>query len=870
MNKTYNPKEFEDKIYKMWQDKNHFRAEVDKDKNPFSIILPPPNITSHLHEGHALMSTLQDIIIRVKRMQGYSTLWLPGTDHASIATEVKVLEKIYKDTGKLKTDLTREEFLKEAWDWKNKYSGTIIEQLKKLGNSCDWSRLRFTMDEGCNEAVTEMFVKLYNDGYIYRGNRLINWCPDCKTSLSDAEVEHVEKDGGFYHLKYYISGEDNYVVVATTRPETIFGDVALAFNTNDKRRKDLEGKKVIVPLVNKEIPIIFDEGVELDKGTGALKVTPGTDILDYEIGKRHSLEELTIFTDDAKLNELAGKYKGLKREEAKKIVVNDLKELELLEKVEVIKHSVGGCYRCSTSVEPMLKEQWFVKMKNLSIPALKVAEDGGLKFVPDRFVKIYNHWLENIRDWCISRQLWWGHRIPAYYCNDCSNIMVSKNEIKKCDKCSSVSINQDEDVLDTWFSSALWPFSTLGWPNDTEDFKYFYPTNVLVTGYDIIFFWVVRMVFSSLYITDKSPFERVLINGLVRDNQGRKISKSLDNGTDPLDIIDKYGADALRFMLISGTSSGNDTRFSIEKVERARNIANKLWNASRFIITNMEEKEYNISYSNLDLADKWILSELNSTKEMVNELIEKLELGYAADEIVNFIWNKFCDWYIELSKSRMYSDDLKVKDDVLGVLIHVLKESLKLLHPFMPFITEEIWQHLTIKEDLIVSKWPEAEDIKYDNKIINQIMEIIKKVRNIRTELDISPKQKGRLFIKSSEENINNIISNKEYIMLLSGISDILKYENEIENSVSIITDDITLYMPLDEFIDYQKEVKRLKEELKKAQSELKRAKGKLSNEGFVNKAPKKLIDEENEKIEKYLKLIEELDKKILELEKKI
>ncbi len=871
MQKNYNPKEFEEKIYKMWMDKGHFKAKVDKNKEPYTIVLPPPNITGKLHEGHALNHTLQDILIRTKRMQGYEALWLPGTDHASIATEVKILEMIKKNENRTKQDLTRDEFLEYAWKWKEEYGGSIVEQMKKLGNSCDWDRERFTMDEGCNKAVTEVFVKMYEEGIVYRGNRIIHWCPDCKTTLSDAEIEHTLKEGNFYHVNYQIEGTNEYLEIATTRPETMLGDTAVAINPNDERYKHLIGKKVIVPLVDRLIPIVGDTYVDLETGTGALKVTPSHDPNDYEIGKRHNLEFINIFTDDAKINNFGGKYEGLSRFEARKVIVNDLKELGVLVNVKKHDHNVGCCYRCDNVIEPKISDQWFVDMSKLAQPAIDSVVHGEMKFIPDKYTKTYMNWLENVRDWCISRQLWWGHRIPAYYCQDCTNIDVSKVNVEVCSKCNGKNIKQDDDVLDTWFSSALWPFSTLGWPNKTEDLEYFYPTNVLVTGYDIIFFWVVRMMFSGLKQMGEVPFKKTLINGIVRDKYGRKVSKSLGNGTDPLDIIDEYGADALRFMLVNGSSAGSDTRFSIEKVENARNFANKLWNASRFILSNYDGENINIDHTKLDIADKWILDELDKTIDTVTNQIEKLELGIASNEIVEFIWNKYCDWYIELSKNRVYSDNKEEKNNAMSVLIVVLKDMLKLLHPFMPFITEEIYQSIPNNdEDLIVSSWPKKKNIKLDSNIMQEIMDAIKKIRNLRVEMDIPNSKKSRLFIYAEDSYAEQIIENEDYFSRLCSVSEIIKTDKEIENSALIVLDNMNLSLPLDDLIDYKKEYDRLKEELKKAISEIKRAESKLSNEGFTSKAPKKLVDVEKEKLQSYNDIKDELEKKINEVKSKL
>ncbi len=871
MQKNYNPKDFEERIYKMWMEKGHFKARVNEDKEPFTIVLPPPNITGRLHEGHALNHTLQDILIRTKRMQGYETLWLPGTDHASIATEVKILDMINKNEGRTKQDLTREEFLEYAWKWKEEYGGSIVSQMKKLGNSCDWDKERFTMDEGCNKAVKEVFIKMYEEGLIYRGNRIINWCPDCRTSLSDAEVDHALENGNFYHINYPIEGMDESLEIATTRPETMLGDTAVAVNPNDSRYKHLIGKNAVLPLVGKVIPIIGDDYVDLETGTGALKVTPSHDPNDYEIGKRHNLEFINIFTDDAKINKRGGKYEGLDRQEARKQIVEDLKKEGFLVNIKKHDHNVGHCYRCDTAIEPRISDQWFVDMKPLAEPAIKSVLDGDMKFVPEKYTKTYMNWLENIRDWCISRQLWWGHRIPAYYCDECGHINVSREEVKVCEKCSCNNVRQDEDVLDTWFSSALWPFSTLGWPDKTKELEYFYPTDVLVTGYDIIFFWVARMMFSGLKEMKVAPFHTTLINGIVRDKYGRKVSKSLGNGTDPIDIIDEYGADALRFMLVNGISAGSDTRFSIEKVESARNFANKLWNASRFVLSNLDDSKPEIDYEKLDTADIWILGELDKTTENVTKLIEKYELGMASNEVVEFVWNKYCDWYIELSKHGVYSDDKTVKNQKMAILVTVLKDMLKLLHPFMPFITEEIYQAIPgIQTDLIVAEWPKSRNIDTTGNMMEDIMEAIRKIRNLRAEMEIPMSKKSRLFIEASDSYATRIIDNADYFYRLSGITEVIKTEGEVDNSASIILDSMTLSLPLDDLIDYKKELERLEGEIKEVTSEIKRAEGKLANEGFTNKAPEKLVNAEREKLAKYQEMLNELNEKVLVVRTKV
>ncbi|SHJ69089.1 valine--tRNA ligase [Paramaledivibacter caminithermalis] len=865
----YNPKEFEEKIYSMWMENNLFKPELDPEKETYTIVLPPPNITGQLHMGHALDQTLQDILIRWKRMQGYAALWLPGTDHASIATEVKVVEKIYNEEGKTKEEIGREEFLKRAWKWKEEYGNRIVEQMKKLGNSCDWSRERFTMDEGCNKAVTEVFIKLYEKGYIYRGNRLINWCPDCKTSLSDAEVEHEEKQGFFWHIKYPVKDSDEYVEIATTRPETMLGDTAVAVHPEDDRYKHLIGKTLILPIVNREIPVIADEYVEMDFGTGAVKITPAHDPNDFEVGIRHNLPQIIVMNEDATMNENAGKYEGMDRYECRKALVKDLKEQGYLVKTKEHNHNVGACYRCNTVVEPMLSDQWFVKMEELAKPAIEAVKKGDLKFVPDRFSKIYLHWLENIKDWCISRQLWWGHRIPAYYCHDCGEIIVSKDKPENCTKCDSTKLSQDEDVLDTWFSSALWPFSTLGWPEETEDLKYFYPTNVLVTGYDIIFFWVVRMVFSALDQIGKVPFKHVFVHGLVRDSQGRKMSKSLGNGVDPLEVIDMYGADALRFMLATGNSPGNDMRFYMERVENCRNFANKLWNASRFVLMNLNKEELNKEYERkLTLSDRWILSRLNTVADEITKNLEKFELGIAAQKIYDFIWNEYCDWYIELVKPRLYGEDFNSKRTAQDVLLEVLEGFLKLLHPFMPFITEEIWGHLPNSRDYIItSEWTRAEKEKIkpdEEKKMELIMEAIKNIRNIRAEMNVAPSKKAKVIVVANDNAFKTIEENKSYLITLASASEVIIQDNKSnipEDSISTVIDGAEIFIPLDDLVDFEKELDRLQKEKDKLEKELDRVNKKLSNEGFISKAPAKLVEEEKEKKEKY----QEMYNKVLE-----
>ncbi len=868
---TYNPKSFEDRIYKEWEDKGYFKAKPNPNKVPFTVVIPPPNITGQLHMGHALNDSIQDSIIRFKRMQGYETLWLPGTDHASIATEVKIVDAL-KAEGLSKEQIGREEFLVRAWAWKEKYGGRIVEQLKKLGSSCDWSRLAFTMDENLNRAVKEVFVNLYEKGLIYQGKRIINWCPVCKTALSDAEVDYTEEQSGLWHVKYQVKGEDRYVVVATTRPETMLGDVAVAVNPKDERYKDLVGKTLILPIVNREIPLVQDNYVELDFGTGAVKITPAHDPNDFEVGLRHNLPVIKTMNDDGTMNEEAGKYQGLDRFECRKQIVSDLEELGLLEKTEAYAHNVGHCYRCSTIVEPIISKQWFVKMQPLAKPAIDVVKKKSIKFTPDRFTKIYYNWMNNIRDWCISRQLWWGHRIPAFYCDDCGEMTVSKHDIKVCPKCNSKNIRQDEDVLDTWFSSALWPFSTLGYPEATEDLKYFYPTDLLVTAYDIIFFWVARMIFSGLEHTNRIPFKDVLIHGLVRDAQGRKMSKSLGNGIDPLEIIDEYGADTLRYALLGGIAPGSDTRFSKDKIEGCRNYINKIWNASRFVIMNCEGKKIkDIQDVKLNLADKWIISRLNNTVKKVTLNMEKYEIGLACSELQDFFWNDFCDWYIELSKPYLYGTDENKKSDVLSVLIYVLKNTLKLLHPYIPFITEEIYQHIPgVNESIMISEYPrynsklayrkDAEDCRY-------VMSVITAIRQIRADTGCAPSKKVDLYIVTEKKRL--IEKASIYIEKLANIGTIKFIENKDEigvKTVSVVLDKTELYIPLGELVDLEKEVIRLKGELEKVESEIARANGKLSNNGFLAKAPKALVDQEREKLNKYIDMRKKIKANIKEI----
>ena len=869
--KSYNPTEFEREIYEDWEKNGCFKAEVDANKLPFTIVIPPPNITGQLHMGHALDETLQDTLIRFKRMQGYSALWLPGTDHASIATEVKIVEQMAKE-GLTKKDVGREGFLERAWAWKEKYGGRIIEQLKYLGSSCDWSRLAFTMDEKCSKAVKEVFVNLYEKGLIYRGDRIINWCPDCKTALSDAEVEYVEEDSCLWHIKYQIKGTDQYVVVATSRPETMLGDTAVAVNPKDKRYQGMEGKTLILPIVNKEIPIIYDDYVELEFGTGAVKITPAHDPNDFEVGLRHNLPVIRVIADDGKMNKLSGKYNGISSLECRKLIVEELKELNLLEKIEPLHHNVGHCYRCNSTVEPIVSKQWFVKMEPLAKPAIDVVRKKSVKFTPDRFSKIYFNWMENVKDWCISRQLWWGHRIPAYYCQDCGEMMISKQDVKVCTKCNSTNIKQDEDVLDTWFSSALWPFSTLGYPDKTEDLDYFYPTDVLVTGYDIIFFWVARMVFSGLEHMKRIPFKDVLIHGLVRDSQGRKMSKSLGNGIDPTEIISKYGADTLRFSLINGVAAGSDMRFSDEKIEGARNFMNKIWNASRFVILNAEDKNIKqISDCKLNVADKWIISKLNKTIKEVTLNMEKFEMGVALANLYDFVWTDFCDWYIELTKPILYGEDDNKREDTVSVLVFVLKEILKLLHPFVPFITEKIYRSIPNTNGTLMLKdfprYNSRRNFASSVKEIEPVKEIIKNVRNLKTKMGAAPSKKVSLFVIT--ENKKPIKNGSVYIQKLAGVSEVEFVSDRTaigEKVVAFVIDGAECFIPLGELVDMKKEIERLEKEVNAVSAEIKRASGKLSNAGFLEKAPKALVDNERSKLNKFIDMRDKLIAQLNEL----
>lgn len=883
LEKNYNPKNFEKRIYGEWESKGLFKPKKSGTETPYTIIMPPPNITGQLHMGHALDQTIQDVLIRWKRMSGYSALWLPGSDHASIATEVKVVNRL-KERNIEKEDIGREKFLQHAWEWKEEFGGKITRQCRELGDSCDWSRERFTMDEGCSHAVKTFFIDLYKKGLIYRGERLINWCPNCGSVLSDIEVEHEEVKGSYWYFRYPgVDGSDG-IVVATSRPETIFGDEAVAVNPKDERYKDLVGKKVIIPIVGREIPVIADEYPDPEKGSGAVKITPAHDPNDFEVGERHGLKRVSCINEDATMNALAGKYQGMDRYECRKAFVKDLEDRGYLVKKEELNIPVGKCYRCSTVVEPMLSKQWFVNMKPLAEPAIAAVKEGRVKFVPERFSKTYLHWMENIRDWCISRQLWWGHRIPAYYCDDCGEMMVVAEEPTSCTKCGGKNISRDEDVLDTWFSSALWPYSTLGWPEKTEDLDFYYPNNVLVTGYDIIFFWVARMIFTGIEAMGKEPFEYVYVHGLVRDSQGRKMSKSLGNGIDPLEVIEKYGADALRFMLITGISPGNDTRYQTERVEAARNFANKLWNASRFTIMNLQGENgeileiADVDENSLRSEDKWIISRINSAVAEVKNDLDRFELGMAGQKVHDVIWNEFCDWYIELVKNRLYGDDEKDKAVVRKVLVDSLKTLLKLLHPFMPFITEEIWQFLPGNDGcyLIEQEWPlfdESITYEEDFQIIEKAMEIIRAVRNIRAEAEASPSKNLSAVIAASKDVSETISRSLIYVKNLANITDIQLTDDKTgvpDESMSAVITDAEIFIPLDDLVDFEAELERLKKEKKKLEGEVKRAKGMLSNENFVKKAPESKVAEEKAKLSNYEDMLEKVSARMDMVEKKV
>ncbi|MCI5881200.1 MAG: valine--tRNA ligase [Clostridium sp.] len=879
--KTYDPKGIEDRLYQKWLDKKYFHAEVDHSKTPFTIVIPPPNITGQLHMGHALDNTMQDILIRFKRMQGYNALWQPGTDHASIATEVKIIEKL-KEQGIDKHDLGREKFLERAWDWKKEYGGRIISQLKKLGSSCDWDRERFTMDEGCNKAVTEVFCKMHEKGWIYKGSRIINWCPVCNTSISDAEVEYEEQAGHFWHIKYPLIEEDGsvstkeFLEFATTRPETMLGDTAVAVNPDDDRYKSIIGRKVLLPIVNREIPIVADSYVDMEFGTGVVKITPAHDPNDFEVGKRHNLPVINIMNDDATINKNGGKFEGMDRYEARKAIVEELDKMGLLVRIEDYSHNVGTHDRCKTTIEPLVKEQWFVKMDELIKPAVEAVKNGDIKLIPKRMEKTYFNWTDKIRDWCISRQLWWGHRIPAYYCDECGEVVVAKKMPEVCPKCGCTHFTQDPDTLDTWFSSALWPFSTLGWPEQTEDLKYFYPTDVLVTGYDIIFFWVIRMIFSGYEQMGERPFKTVLFHGLVRDSQGRKMSKSLGNGIDPLEIIDQYGADALRLTLITGNAPGNDMRFYYEKVEANRNFANKVWNASRFIMMNMEGKEITVpAASELEPVDKWILSKCNTLVKDVTENMENYDLGIAVQKVYDFIWDEFCDWYIEMVKPRLYnSDDAKSQNAALYTLKSVLIDALKLLHPYMPFITEEIFCTLQSEEEsIMISRWPEySEDKNYpkEEKDIEIIKEAVRGIRNIRTEMNVAPSKKATVYVVSEDEGIRRTFEEgKLFFATLSYASEVLVQKDKTgiaDDAVSVMIAGAALYIPFAELVDIQAEIERLEKEEKRLAGEIARCEGMLKNEKFISKAPEAKVAEEKEKLAKYTNLAEQVKARLAQL----
>lgn len=867
----FNPKNFEKEIYKRWEEKEYFKPSEDKTKKPYTIVIPPPNITGKLHMGHALDETLQDILIRYKRMEGYNCLWLPGTDHAAIATEVKIVEKL-KQQGIEKKNLTREQFLEKAWEWKKEYGGTILNQLKKLGCSCDWSRERFTMDEGLSNAVKYVFIKLYEKGLIYKGKRMINWCPSCNTSISDAEVEFEEEPTHLWHIRYKVKDEDKYLIVATTRPETMLGDTGVAVHPEDERYKDLVGKKVILPIMNKEIPIVADDFVEKEFGTGAVKLTPAHDPNDYAASQRHNLEIIEVFDENWKMGNLVPEYKGLDIYEARKRIVEKLQEIGALVKIEDYTHNVGKCYRCHHTIEPKISEQWFVKMKPLAEPAIKAVKDGKTRFIPERFDKIYYNWMDNIQDWCISRQLWWGHRIPAYYCTKCNNIMVTESIPHKCEKCGNTEFTQDEDTLDTWFSSALWPFSTLGWPEQTEDLKYFYPTSTLVTGYDIIFFWVARMIFSAIEHTGEVPFKDVFIHGIVRDSLGRKMSKSLGNGIDPLEIIEKYGTDALRFSLVLGISPGNDIRYMPEKLESAANFANKLWNASKFVLGNLEEIDYDTMPQKLCYEDKWILSKLNKLIKETTINLNNYDLGVWTQKVYDFIWGEFCDWYIEMVKPRLYDKENKTREVAQYTLNKVLGDSLKLLHPIMPFITEEIYTKLyNNDESIMISSWPKySEEFNFakEEKQIEKIKQIIIGIRNIRTNMNVHPAKKSTLiFVTENDEEM--IIDSQEFIKKLGFADKIIVQGNKNnipQNAMSVLNEELEVYLPFDELVDIEEEKKRLQGEKQKLEAEVERASKMLSNPGFVNKAPENKIKEEKEKLEKYKQMLENVEERLSKL----
>ena len=858
LEKSYNPAAIEDDIYKMWNDGGYFTPSPENKKPPYTIVIPPPNVTGQLHMGHALDETLQDILIRYKRMSGYNALWVPGTDHAGIATQIKVEENLRVNENLTRYDLGREKFLERVWDWKNKYGSRIINQLKKLGCSCDWTRERFTMDEGCSKAVREVFVSLYEKGLIYRGHRIANWCPHCKTALSDAEVDNPETPGSYWHIKYFVKDSDEYVIVATTRPETLFGDTAVAVNPADERYAHLVGKKVVVPFVDREIPVITDEYADMEKGTGCVKITPAHDPNDFLVGERHNLEQLNIMNDDATLNEVCGKFAGMDRYAARDAVVKELEEMGALVKVEPTVHNVGVCYRCGTTVEPLISDQWFVKMAPLAGPAIKVVRDGTIRFVPENQSKKYFNWMENIHDWCISRQLWWGHRIPAFYCDACGETVVSKTDVTVCPKCGA-PMRQDEDVLDTWFSSALWPFSTLGWPEKTKDLEYYYPTSTLVTGYDIITFWVSRMIFSGLEHTGKAPFNTVLIHGLVRDEQGRKMSKSLGNGVDPLEVIAKYGADALRFTLVTGNSPGNDMRYSDKKVEASGNFANKIWNASRFMLMNLDDDTKPVIPEKLGLEDKWILSKFNTTVAEVTANLDKFELGVASAKLYEFVWDVLCDWYIELVKPRLFEKDTESCKNAQSVLLYVLSGTLKLLHPFMPFITECIWSHLGFDKPLIVAEWPqydESLDFRAECGAMERVIAAIRALRNVRAQMNVPPSKKAKLYVVSEYADSFNADTAVFFTKLASASEVVLVDAYDADGSVSVVSEGAKLYIPMAEIVDLEKERARLEKEKENAEKEIARVNGKLSNASFTDKAPAAVVEAERAKLAKYTEML--------------
>ena len=858
LEKSYNPAAIEDDIYKMWNDGGYFTPSPENKKPPYTIVIPPPNVTGQLHMGHALDETLQDILIRYKRMSGYNALWVPGTDHAGIATQIKVEENLRVNEHLTRYDLGREKFLERVWDWKSKYGSRIINQLKKLGCSCDWTRERFTMDEGCSKAVREVFVSLYEKGLIYRGHRIANWCPHCKTALSDAEVDNPETPGSYWHIKYFVKDSDEYVIVATTRPETLFGDTAVAVNPADERYAHLVGKKVVVPFVGREIPVITDEYADMEKGTGCVKITPAHDPNDFLVGERHNLEQLNIMNDDATLNEVCGKFAGMDRYAARDAVVKELEEMGALVKVEPTVHNVGVCYRCGTTVEPLISDQWFVKMAPLAQPAIKVVRDGTIRFVPENQSKKYFNWMENIHDWCISRQLWWGHRIPAFYCDACGETVVSKTDVTVCPKCGA-PMRQDEDVLDTWFSSALWPFSTLGWPEKTKDLEYYYPTSTLVTGYDIITFWVSRMIFSGLEHTGKAPFNTVLIHGLVRDEQGRKMSKSLGNGVDPLEVIAKYGADALRFTLVTGNSPGNDMRYSDKKVEASGNFANKIWNASRFMLMNLDDDTKPVIPDKLGLDDKWILSKFNTTVAEVTANLDKFELGVASAKLYEFVWDVLCDWYIELVKPRLFEKDTESCKNAQSVLLYVLSGTLKLLHPFMPFITECIWSHLGFDKPLIIAEWPqydESLDFRAECGAMERVIAAIRALRNVRAQMNVPPSKKAKLYVVSEYADSFNADTAVFFTKLASASEVVLVDAYDADGSVSVVSDGAKLYIPMAEIVDLEKERARLEKEKENAEKEIARVNGKLSNASFTDKAPAAVVEAERAKLAKYPEML--------------